>query len=430
MPGPPKDEDMKALALRLDAEFLATQESSGSTGTFVTVIPKELGKTKYLLRVGNIGDSRVLLGSMDGSIVKGPGTDGGLTTDHKPDYPSERERIERTGGTVQNVMGVSRVNGDLAVSRAFGDGAYKQTGGPAQEDHPVSAEPEFTSIEADETNFVMLVCDGISERNFPNNEVVALAAEKLREEVVDPGAAAAAVCRMALERGSQDNLSCMIVMLGGGPMAGQGKELISGPFDAPKHAGFRNAYAAMARHAGLSLVEAVEARYDAAREELSVAEKGCKAEGIVHKLRDELSMYEGGPPKSLAAGSTERSQWFSDWVEKRSAADDDGGKMKPGDPHSKRRPGAPGDDFAGWTRDQMIHMIESNPRVKEIAKAKGINVERLTASRHQQVASGGKLNSILGTHAMLKCCALAVIVLSLLFHFLSSRKSDEALEMF
>ena len=34
---------------------------------------------------------------------------------------------------VQTVMGVARVNGDLAVSRAFGDAQHKQTGGPAQD---------------------------------------------------------------------------------------------------------------------------------------------------------------------------------------------------------------------------------------------------------------------------------------------------------
>ena len=34
---------------------------------------------------------------------------------------------------VQTIMGVPRVNGDLAVSRAFGDSQHKQTGGPKQD---------------------------------------------------------------------------------------------------------------------------------------------------------------------------------------------------------------------------------------------------------------------------------------------------------
>merc|ERR1719277_29948 len=142
--------------------------------------PTEAGGN-YGLRVGNIGDSRVLLGRADGTMFEGPGTDGGLTTDHKPDNPDERSRIERTGGTVQEVMGVCRVNGDLAVSRAFGDAAYKETGGPLQEDHPVTAAPELSSLECSPPDFLMLVCDGISESNFPNREVIALAAEELKK---------------------------------------------------------------------------------------------------------------------------------------------------------------------------------------------------------------------------------------------------------
>merc|ERR1719512_70490 len=100
---PEDDEAMKALALKLDREYLQTNQPSGSTATFVIVTtPTEAGGN-YALRVGNIGDSRVLLGRADGTMVEGGGTDGGLTTDHKPDLESERARIERTGGSVQMV---------------------------------------------------------------------------------------------------------------------------------------------------------------------------------------------------------------------------------------------------------------------------------------------------------------------------------------
>lgn len=82
--------------------------------TDTPVLPNPL--CKFWTKVGNIGDSRVLLGRADGTIVEGkqismqcskaftshpsvflwlspvtshegPGTDGGLTTDHKPDHP-------------------------------------------------------------------------------------------------------------------------------------------------------------------------------------------------------------------------------------------------------------------------------------------------------------------------------------------------------
>ena len=55
----------------------------------------------------------------------------GLTTDHKPDHPGEKSRIERCGGTVELAEGgVARVNGNLAVSRGFGDKARLQGSRP------------------------------------------------------------------------------------------------------------------------------------------------------------------------------------------------------------------------------------------------------------------------------------------------------------
>lgn len=45
----------------------------------------------------------------------------GETSDHKPNRPDETQRINKLGGTVIQWNGISRVNGNLAVSRAFGD---------------------------------------------------------------------------------------------------------------------------------------------------------------------------------------------------------------------------------------------------------------------------------------------------------------------
>merc|ERR1712190_445701 len=133
--------------------------------------------------MGNAGDSRVLLGKRDGTIVDGGGTDQGLTTDHKPNHPSERERIYRCGGTVEEAQGgVHRVNGDLAVSRGFGDAEYKKTGGPGPEDRPVTANPELGHFECDDTDFLIIVCDGVSEGDFSTQQVVELVANKLKED--------------------------------------------------------------------------------------------------------------------------------------------------------------------------------------------------------------------------------------------------------
>jgi len=66
---PADDAAMKELMLRLDQEFLDTKLPSGSTGTFAHVTKTEEPDSHYVLRIGNIGDSRVLLGRADGSLV-------------------------------------------------------------------------------------------------------------------------------------------------------------------------------------------------------------------------------------------------------------------------------------------------------------------------------------------------------------------------
>ena len=135
---PVSDAAAKDLVINTDAEFLATGLTGGSTAAMCVIRHPKSAGGKHKVHVINAGDSRVLLSRADGTIIDGGGTDGGLTVDHKPNDPVEKERIERCGGKVVCAAGgVYRVNGDLAVSRGFGDGEYKKTGGPSPEDRPV-----------------------------------------------------------------------------------------------------------------------------------------------------------------------------------------------------------------------------------------------------------------------------------------------------
>ena len=104
---------LKKLMLDTDAEFLRTMphDPSGSTGT-MCIVDAPQGAGDSLVHVANIGDSRVLLARRDGTLVDGGGTDGALTTDHKPNDDVEQERIERCGGFVLG----RRVNGALAIT--------------------------------------------------------------------------------------------------------------------------------------------------------------------------------------------------------------------------------------------------------------------------------------------------------------------------
>ena len=69
------------------------------------------------LYVANAGDSRAVLCRKGTSVP--------LSFDHKPSHPTEKERIESAGGFVSNFGGMSRVNGNLNLSRAIGDLKYK-----------------------------------------------------------------------------------------------------------------------------------------------------------------------------------------------------------------------------------------------------------------------------------------------------------------
>jgi serine/threonine protein phosphatase PrpC len=313
---PADDAAMKRLALKVDQRFLESDQPSGSTGTMCIVRKPEAEGGKHRLHVANIGDSRVLLGRIDGTIVDGNGTDGGLTTDHKPDKPSERERIYRCGGTVEAKEGnVARVNGDLAVSRAFGDREYKKTGGPGPEDRPVTADPEMGHFECGPTDFLLLVCDGVSEGNFPNAAVVSTVAQYLRDGS-DLGVTARAVCLKAVEKDSKDNVTCMVVTFtdAAGPKEGEktGVEFIPGSLASIGHKSFKTAYTAMAARAGMTLAQAAEQRYELILEELNTSPTPA--------LQEEAAKI-GTPAGSK--GSEERARWFERWSEGLKEDDDD-----------------------------------------------------------------------------------------------------------
>lgn len=98
--------------LKTDYDFCSLAEArklnDGSTGCVVMMQEK-----RERLLVANVGDSRAIL-------VKRNGSAKALSHDHKPDRPDEKARIEASGGSVK-IYGCARVDGILAVSRAFGD---------------------------------------------------------------------------------------------------------------------------------------------------------------------------------------------------------------------------------------------------------------------------------------------------------------------
>jgi protein phosphatase 1L len=140
------------------------------------------------LIVANVGDSRAVL-SRGGKAYP-------MSEDHKPNRADERQRIEEAGGVVV-WAGTWRVGGVLAVSRAFGDRLLKKY---------VVAEPDVLeeSLTGDDTLLIMAT-DGLWDV-VSNQDAISMVRNMPTAE-----AAAVRLTNEAFQRGSNDNISCIVV---------------------------------------------------------------------------------------------------------------------------------------------------------------------------------------------------------------------------
>ncbi|KAJ8388265.1 hypothetical protein AAFF_G00135260 [Aldrovandia affinis] len=179
----------KALARHLHFSCNASQQSAGSTATVALL------RDGIELVVGSVGDSRALL-CRKGKVVK-------LTVDHTPERKDERERIKSSGGYVAwNSLGQPHVNGRLAMTRSIGDFDLKSAG--------VTAEPETKRITLHHAHdaFLALTTDGI---NFIMNSQEIC---DVISQCHDPKEAAQRISEQALQYGSEDNSTVLVVPFG------------------------------------------------------------------------------------------------------------------------------------------------------------------------------------------------------------------------
>jgi protein phosphatase 1B len=168
------------------------QDCSGCTAVSALITPR------YII-CANAGDSRCVLGTA--------GTTKPLSYDHKPNHEVERKRIENAGGSVQ----WKRVDGDLAVSRAFGDFQYKTRHDLKPQEQKVSCWPDVDIHirNSAEDEILILACDGVwdalsSEAAVDTVRNIFLKGEikmdLVSEELID----------IALDQGSRDNISAVV----------------------------------------------------------------------------------------------------------------------------------------------------------------------------------------------------------------------------
>ena len=196
---------------RADRLVAAPGDPSGATAVTAVVF----GTTLY---VANIGDSECILVSREGQGSSSDGNDGNntstntttrrenithtvMTEKHVLTDEAERRRVEACGGTV--VFG--RLDGTLEVSRAFGDAEYKRPGRAL-----VSVEPHVAvRALARRDELLVLACDGFWD-TVPHADAARHAAA-LRAAGTPPDAAAHALVQLALDRGSTDNVTVVLV---------------------------------------------------------------------------------------------------------------------------------------------------------------------------------------------------------------------------
>lgn len=171
--------------LKTDRDLMESEKDSARDDGSTASVAILLGNHLY---VANVGDSRTIM-LRAGQAVP-------LSDDHKPNRSDERKRIESSGGSIV-MAGTWRVEGILAMSRAFGNRLLKEY---------VIAEPEIQDMEINEEVLLLVLgSDGLWDI-VDNEGAVSLAS---MEE--NPEAAAIKLADAAYAGGSADNITCIVV---------------------------------------------------------------------------------------------------------------------------------------------------------------------------------------------------------------------------
>lgn len=176
---------LKTTFLKTDADFLESvsiPRQDGSTALTAILVGDQL-------YVANVGDSRAIA-IKDGKAIP-------LSDDHKPNRKDEQTRIENAGGSVSYDGYTWRVDGILAMSRAFGDRGLKKY---------VIAEPDIQEAQVNsDLECLVLATDGLWDV-VRNEDIISLMRATNGTE-----AAAMKLTELAHSRHSSDNITCIVV---------------------------------------------------------------------------------------------------------------------------------------------------------------------------------------------------------------------------
>jgi len=164
-------------------------EQDGSTALCVVLEGNEL-------MVANCGDCRAIMSQCGGLIQQ-------ITRDHRPTDEEEEQRIVLQGGTVIG----GRLQGQLGVSRAFGNYEFKES-------NILSSDPEIHQISlTSDVEFLIIGSDGLYE-HFSNEEIISFLKTELMNNNSNNNSLENVVKELvseAIDRGSEDNITIIVV---------------------------------------------------------------------------------------------------------------------------------------------------------------------------------------------------------------------------
>lgn len=200
------EEVLRDAFLKTDEEFSNSGLQAGLVGS--TAVVALVGT--HRVWIANCGDSRAVL-SRAGVAIQ-------VTDDHKPEREDEAERVEKAGGQVLYWNG-HRVMGVLAMSRAIGDHCLRPY---------VIPEPEISVFARHPRDEILLLAsDGLWDvlSNQDATDLALRSIKRAREKGASRKAAArvaaTVLTKAAVDRGSRDNITVVIIDLAPTPAGGE-----------------------------------------------------------------------------------------------------------------------------------------------------------------------------------------------------------------
>ena len=166
--------------------FLNLNTDSGSTCNTLIINKKS---SKFY--VANVGDSRAIACYKNGSVKE-------ISKDHKPTDPIEKAKVESRGGFVKD----KRVDGVLAMSRAFGDKKIA---------HHISATPDIFEGSIKKIKYIVQASDGLYD--VMSNVEVCKFINQFLAKGIPKNKIPKLLVSHAIKIGSQDNVSVIITYI-------------------------------------------------------------------------------------------------------------------------------------------------------------------------------------------------------------------------